>query len=80
MKESTTQAEVNPEIRWLTIKDAATYSSFSERTIRRAISNGELKSTKVRAKYLFRTKWLDRWILNLGVRASKSEQKVLLDL
>lgn len=80
MKEENTRPEMNLEIRWLTIKDVVLYSSFSERTIRRAIFAGELKSTKIRSKYLLRKTWVDRWLLNLGNRTLKVEHKALVDL
>ena len=40
--------------RWLTLKEVSDYASVSENTIRRAIVKGNLKSSKVTGRLLFK--------------------------
>ena len=48
--------------RWLTIKEVSDYASISESTIRRAIVKGDLKSSKVTGRLLFKVSSVDRWL------------------
>ena len=48
--------------RWLTIKEVSDYASVSESTIRRAIVKGNLKSSKVTGRLLFKVSSVDRWL------------------
>ena len=47
---------------WITVKNAARYSSVSESTIRRAVKRGELKVSRVTGKLLFKITDIDRWL------------------
>ena len=47
--------------RWLTLKEVSDYASVSESTIRRAIVKGNLKSSKVTGRLLFKVSSVDRW-------------------
>ena len=48
--------------RWLTLKEVSDYASISESTIRRAIVKGDLKSSKVTGRLLFKVSSVDRWL------------------
>ena len=48
--------------RWLTLKEVSDYASISESTIRRAIVKGDLKSSKVAGRLLFKVSSVDRWL------------------
>ena len=48
--------------RWLTLKEVSDYASVSESTIRRAIVRGNLKSSKVTGRLLFKVSSVDRWL------------------
>ena len=48
---------------WLTINGVAEYSSLSIAKIRRAVASGELKVSKGGGRFLFKIKWIDRWLL-----------------
>ena len=48
--------------KWLTLKEVSDYASISESTIRRAIVKGDLKSSKVTGRLLFKVSSVDRWL------------------
>ena len=48
--------------RWLRLKEVSDYASVSESTIRRAIVKGNLKSSKVTGRLLFKVSSVDRWL------------------
>ena len=48
--------------RWLTLKEVSDYASVSESIIRRAIVKGNLKSSKVTGRLLFKVSSVDRWL------------------
>ena len=48
--------------KWLTIKEAAQYSSTSESTLRREVRKGSLKCSRHTGKLLFRRSAIDRWL------------------
>ena len=48
--------------RWLTLKEVSEYASISESNIRRAIIKGDLKSSKVTGRLLFKVSSVDRWL------------------
>ena len=48
--------------RWLTLKEVSDYASVSESTIRRAIVKGNLESSKVTGRLLFKVSSVDRWL------------------
>ena len=48
--------------KWLTLKEVSDYASISESTIRRAIVKGDLKSSKVTGRLLFKGSSVDRWL------------------
>ena len=47
---------------WMSTKQASAYTKLSERTINRAVSNGEVEVSKKVGKILFRRVWLDAWL------------------
>jgi excisionase family DNA binding protein len=47
---------------WLDIREAATRSGFSTRTIYRAIKAGELKAAKVRSRWRIAVRDLEEWL------------------
>ena len=47
---------------WLTLKEVSDYASISDSTIRRAIVKGDLKSSKVTGRLLFKVSSVDRWL------------------
>ncbi len=48
--------------RWLALKEVSDYASVSESTIRIAIVKGNLKSSKVTGRLLFKVSSVDRWL------------------
>ena len=50
--------------RWLSIREAASYASVSESTIRRAVKRGSLKASQVTGKLLFKVSKVDKWLSN----------------
>ena len=48
--------------RWLTLIEVSDYASVSESTIRRAIVKGNLKSSKVTGRLLFKVSSVDMWL------------------
>ena len=49
------------ENRWITLKEAIEYSSLSDSTLRRLVKKGQIKSSKVTGKYLFKISWIDNF-------------------
>ena len=47
---------------WYSIKDCVRVSALSESTIRRAISNEELKANKVGGRWLIKAVWLEEYL------------------
>ena len=50
------------ENRWITLKEAIEYSSLSDSTLRRLVKKGQIKSSKVTGKYLFKISWIDNFL------------------
>ena len=48
--------------KWLNIKSVSNYTSLSPSTIRRAVSRGSLKVSKITGKLLFKVSAVDRWL------------------
>jgi len=48
---------------WLNINGVAKYTSLSIPKIRRAVKDGELKSSKEGGRLLFKRKWVEQWLL-----------------
>jgi len=49
--------------RWMDINEVVFYSSLSLSTIRRAVARGTLKASRVTGKLLFKTEWVDKWLV-----------------
>ena len=47
---------------WLTVKEAAKYVGFCDKTIRRACQVGKLKCSRVGRRIRIRREWLDTWL------------------
>ena len=48
---------------WLTVKEAAAYVGFCDKTIRRACQLGRLKCARVGRRIRIRREWLDDWVI-----------------
>ena len=48
--------------KWLDMKRTCEYTSLSESTIRRGITNGNLEFTKPTGKLMFRLSWIDSFM------------------
>lgn len=48
--------------KYLQKKDVKEYTTLSYRIINNAIKSGELKSTFIGNKHLFKQKWVDKWL------------------
>ena len=57
-----TLLEEKTKDKWLNLMQACDYTSLSFSTLRRNISGGRLKVSKVAGKLLFRKIWLDKWL------------------
>jgi excisionase family DNA binding protein len=57
-----TLLEEKTKDKWLSLRQACDYTSLSFSTLRRNISGGRLKVSKVAGKLLFRKIWLDKWL------------------
>jgi|TARA_R100001530_G_scaffold50896_2_gene37809 excisionase family DNA binding protein len=57
------QVQGNHKEKWLNLKDVSKYTSLSVSKIRRAIKGGELKVSKNGGRLLFKTYWVDKWLL-----------------
>ena len=62
---------------WFTISEAAEYLRVSEKTLRRAASNGAIKYKKPTKKYVFHIKWLNSWVLGYGKKLSPTQKRDL---
>ena len=60
LKELVHNSGLNDE--WMSTKQASAYPKLSERTINRAVSNGEVQVSKKVGKNMFRQSWLDQWL------------------
>ena len=49
--------------RWMDINEVVFYSSLSFSTIRRGVARGTLKASRVTGKLLFKTEWVDKWLV-----------------
>jgi len=59
---------------WLNLSEASKYSGLSERTLRRAIRAGKLRSARQAGKLLFKAEWLDKFILYGKQRLTATER------
>ena len=48
--------------RWMDINEVVFYSSLSLSTIRRGVTRGSLKASRVTGKLLFKKEWVDAWL------------------
>jgi len=65
---------------WCTMQDAIHYTKLSDRTLRRAVQQGQLRASQETGKILFRKAWLDTFILFGKKRLNTSEQQRLKQL
>lgn len=47
---------------WMDLRGTAAYSSLSISTLNRAVTSGQLKTSRVTGKLLFRKDWVDGWL------------------
>ena len=52
-----------PPSPWLTVKEAAAYVGFCDKTIRRACQVGTLRCARVGRRIRIRREWLDDWVI-----------------
>lgn len=64
---------------WLSVPEAAVYSSLSESTIRRFIDGGKLNIHRVGGRILIHKKDLDAWILFNRQTLSGKQKQILKD-
>ena len=55
--------ENSKQKKWLDMTDAIKYSGVSNSVLSRAISVGKLKVTKVIGKRMFKSEWIDNFLL-----------------
>ena len=53
---------------WLDLPAAATYTSLSTKTLRRAVQQGTLNASQTTGKLLFRKQWLDAYLAPDGAQ------------
>ncbi len=73
------QEQIGTSPAWLDLDQASQYTQLSERTLRRAIIAGKLRSVRRGRKLLFRAEWLDKFILYGKQRLTYYERKVIAD-
>ena len=56
------QVQGNHKEQWLNLKGVSKYTSLSISKIRRAVTSGELKTSKNGGRLLFKTRWVDKWL------------------
>ena len=56
------QVQGNHKEKWLNLKGVSKYTSLSVSKIRRAVTSGELKTSKNGGRLLFKTRWVDKWL------------------
>ena len=52
----------NSKERWINIRGASDYTSLSIVKLRRAVSSGELKASKIGGRLLFKITWIEKWL------------------
>ena len=57
-----TLLEEKTKDKWLNLMQACDYTSLSTSTLRRNVSGGRLKVSKVAGKLMFTKQWLDTWL------------------
>ncbi len=57
---------------WMSTKQASAYTKLSERTINRAVSNGEVQVSKKVGKNMFRQSWLDQWLVVPDINTNRN--------
>ena len=78
---NTTQNTVPEDTKtWFTISEAAEFLRVSEKTLRRAASNGTIRYKKPTKKYVFHIKWLNSWVLGFGKKLSPTQSREVIDL
>ena len=48
--------------KWISMKEASTYTCLSQTTLNRAINSGRLRASKETGKTLIKVKWLDEFL------------------
>jgi len=48
--------------KWISMKEASTYTCLSQTTLNRAIKSGHLRASKKTGKTLIKVKWLDEFL------------------
>ena len=56
------QVSSNHKEQWLNLKGVSKYTSLSVSKLRRAVTSGELKTSKIGGRLLFKTRWVDKWL------------------
>ena len=56
------QVSSNHKEQWMNLKGVSKYTSLSVSKIRRAVTSGELKTSKNGGRLLFKTRWVDKWL------------------
>ena len=63
--------------RWLSLREAAAYSSLSQSTLRRLVIKGKLKCSRQCGKLLFRIQWVDSYLQFGKLKLTSKEHKEL---
>jgi excisionase family DNA binding protein len=56
------QVQGNHKEQWINLRGVSKYTSLSISKIRRAVTSGELKTSKNGGRLLFKTRWVDKWL------------------
>ena len=56
------QVQGNHKEQWTNLRGVSKYTSLSISKIRRAVTSGELKTSKNGGRLLFKTRWVDKWL------------------
>ena len=56
------QVQGNHKEQWINLRGVSKYTSLSISKIRRAVTSGELKTSRSGGRLLFKTRWVDKWL------------------
>lgn len=65
---------------WITLREAVEYTGLSDSTLRRLVYDGKLTCSRKSGKLLFKTSWIDKFLIYGKQRLSAKERRQLQEL
>ena len=72
--------ETHKSNRYITLREAVEYTGLSDSTLRRLVYDGKLTCSRKSGKLLFKTDWIDKWLIYGKKKLTQRERKKLLDI